>query len=158
MTPATESRRWTTHQRLFVGVLILLSLIPLQTSLTVLIGGSQGGLEGQATTALLDNRYRYLGGLYLGLTLLIWSIAPRIEHHRRTLIYVAVAIALGGIGRAISILDIGSSGTLSYVFLVVELTVPLIVVWHSRIFAAGRGGRGDATNVSTPDQAHLREP
>ena len=83
-------------------ILGLFSLGPLMLGLAGLIQGASWLSPHAPVAAALDNQFRYLSGVYILVTLLLWSIIPGIERHFRTLALVCTGIFVGGIGRLVS--------------------------------------------------------
>jgi hypothetical protein len=110
-----------------------LTLVPLLTSTTTLALGTERFDQEVAVNPLLDHGLRYLGGVYLGLGgALVYAVVR--WHRAGTVLTVAsVAIAVGGLGRLVSVLAVGSTAPLQWVLIVVELSVPLLVVWYRRL-------------------------
>jgi hypothetical protein len=125
-------------ERRFLQVILgLLSLIPLLGLALIWTRGAAafGALESAVPTAL-DNQLRYLAGVYFGtVTIPLWWAIPRIETRSQALAVAATGVFLGGIGRLVSMAQVGSPGDASMlVGLVLELVVaPLLLVWQRRI-------------------------
>ncbi|MEM9893534.1 MAG: DUF4345 domain-containing protein [Actinomycetota bacterium] len=99
----------------------VLALIPSSTSILTLVVGMARFVDADEVNVALDSNLRYLGGVYLALALLALWCVIRIEERADGLVFVAGAIFLGGIGRLISIADVGAPGTYTWFVLVIEL-------------------------------------
>jgi hypothetical protein len=120
-------------------------LVPVGAGLAgVLIGptfaglGSHGSLA-QASASLagisLDSHFRYLSGLLLAIGLVFWMIIPTIERRGALVRALTLIVVIGGLGRALSLLEVGEPGSLGMrLALVMELVVtPLICLWQRRV-------------------------
>ncbi len=115
------------------AVLGILSLVPLIVSISGLILGTGRFLSDDLITAPFDSQYRYQMGYYISLSLLAWWIIPNIEKHVAPLRIICVSIFMGGIGRVISLFDVGRPPTLAVAFIVLELCFPLLLLWQARV-------------------------
>lgn len=122
-----------TSRRALQGVILLLSLIPLTFGSMGLVFGAEPLSGGLPVTASLDNQFRFMAGWYLVLAALIWWIVPRIERETAVFRIVCGAIFLGGLGRLASIAALGSPVTSMIAGLALELVVPLLAVWQTRV-------------------------
>lgn len=109
-------------------ILGLFSLAPLAFAMAGLIRGAAWLSPHAPVAAALDNQFRYYSGVYILVSLLLWSIIPRIETHFRTLAIVCAAIFAGGIGRLISWRTGGLGNDLHLYFMMVELAAPLLLL------------------------------
>lgn len=108
------------RRRLIQAVFLVLALIPTVSSMLTIAVGVDRFADSTAIEPALDNTYRYLGGVYLAVALLaLWSIA-RIEERIEYLVFVAAAIALGGVGRLVSVADVGAPSGLTWYVLIIE--------------------------------------
>lgn len=107
-----------------VGFLVL-ALIPTISSLIALAIGVERFIDADTADLMpdsaLDSTYRYFGGVYLGVALLALWCLPRIEERANALVVATGAIFLGGIGRLISIADVGTPSSATWFALVIEL-------------------------------------
>ena len=90
-------------------------------------------LPEEVITPNFDSHYRYLTGYYLSLPLLAWWVIPNVEKHVVPLRIVSVAIFIGGVGRVVSVLEVGVPDPLSVGFTALELCFPLLLVWQARL-------------------------
>jgi hypothetical protein len=118
--------------QVFLGVF---SLIPVIFAILGFVHGA-GRLSPEGVTVDLDNQYRYFSGMYLVVAFLLWSIIPAIEKHGRTLFLISAAIFIGGLGRVMSMMTMGSPSQDQVVALGIEMVVPvLFVVWQRAVAA-----------------------
>ena len=95
-----------------------------------------------AAPADLDSHYRYLSGLLLGIGLGFASTIPHIEMRGRRFRLLAGIVILGGVGRLVSLLSIGSPSPAMLAALGMELIVtPGLALWQYRVtIGASQGG------------------
>jgi Domain of unknown function (DUF4345) len=119
--------------RVVLGILII---IPLVTGLrSIMLGASGFGAESIPGAAFLDSDIRFWGAIWfsLGITM-IWVLFRLPEE---TSLYRAIwlAIILGGVGRLISLCSFPDVPAKVYVFIVIELVLGPILVWHQSTLA-----------------------
>ncbi|MBV9562902.1 MAG: DUF4345 domain-containing protein [Bradyrhizobium sp.] len=132
------SKRW-----LQVATAIL-ALIPIGTGIVTMLGISDPIYASGGVPALpiLDSNLRFFGGFWLGLGIALLWLVGDIEN--QTVLFRAIwgAIFLGGIGRLLSIILIGSPPLPFIGFTVLELIgAPLFVYWQSRVAHDATGYR-----------------
>lgn len=110
-------------------VLGLFSLVPLVFAVLGMANGAAGLDPGGQVAAPVDNQFRYLSGMYVVVTLLLWSIIPEIEKHFRTAAILCAALFIGGIGRLISQMAVGPGADFQVSGAFIELGSPLVLVW-----------------------------
>jgi hypothetical protein len=110
-------------------VLGLFSLIPLAFAVMGMANGAAGLDPGGQVAAAVDNQFRYLSGMYVVVTLLLWSIIPEIEKHFRTAAIICAALFVGGIGRYLSQMAVGPGTETQLSGMYIELGSPLLLVW-----------------------------
>ena len=87
----------------------------------------------------LDSHFRYLSGLLLGIGLSFLSCIPGIEGKGARFRLLGAIVLVGGLGRALSLLDVGLPGQGHRLALGMELvTMPLLMLWQWRIARRGR--------------------
>lgn len=116
--------------QIFLG---LASLVPLIVSLTGLVFGTGRFLPADLVTPTFDTHYRYIVGYYLSLRLLAWRVIPNIERHTVPLRIISFSIFMGGVGRVVSMLEVGLPPTLPLGFTAFELCFPLVLLWQARL-------------------------
>jgi hypothetical protein len=83
---------------------------------------------------LLDSNLRFLNAMSVGVALSFYFLIPVIEKETFTCRILCATIFLAGIGRLISIVDLGIPPIPLLVFLALELTGPILIVfWQNRI-------------------------
>jgi hypothetical protein len=113
--------------------LLILSLIPLFFGLTGVIFGTGRFLPAEAIVPQLDNQFRYLSGIYLLVSFLIWWMVPTIERHTTLIRIVTLALFLGGVARAISWAAVGQPPSFQIGAMILEMSAPLFALWQSKV-------------------------
>lgn len=119
-------------------VLGLFSLIPLAFAVMGVMNGAAGLDPEGSPAAALDNQLRYLSGMYVIVTLLIWSIIPDIERQFRTAAIICAALFVGGVARFISQSTVGPGLPEQAVGMYIELGAPLLLVWQQLVARKAR--------------------
>ena len=120
-------------RRALQAQLTLTSLIMLWFALNGLFFGAAPHIAGPPPPAL-DNHSRFVAGIYLLYPFLIWWIIPSIERHAVPIRLMAVAMACGGIGRLISLMQLGSGDAGQLFSMGVELCYPLVFIpWQHAV-------------------------
>jgi len=114
-------------------VLGVLSLIPLTFAILGLWLGAGYFLPAGEVPAALDNQLRYLSGVYVLVSLLLWWAIPNVERHGRLLAFICLALVIGGVGRAISWLTLGPGDPGQMAGMAIELGSPLLLIWQRAI-------------------------
>jgi hypothetical protein len=117
----------------------LLALVPLGFGIRgLMVGASVLDTAAPAVAAVaLDNQVRFLSALWFSMGVLLLVALPRIERHALAIRFVGGAVFLGGVGRLISVLVVGSPLARLWASMLVELVlVPLLVVWQARVARA----------------------
>ena len=119
----------------------LLGLVPLLTGLITMLGVHDPLYSAAGIPALpvLDSNLRFFGGVWLGLGIAILWLVPRIE--TETVLFRAIwgAIFLGGAGRLLSILLVGTPPIPFVGFTALELIgPPLFIYWQHLVAQAAR--------------------
>ena len=110
-------------------VLGLFSLVPLAFAAMGLLTGMSGADPAATVSAAVDNQYRYMSGVYVLVSFLIWYALPKIETHFRLMAFVCAALVVGGIGRLLSQAAVGPGTEQQQIGAFIELGSPLLLVW-----------------------------
>ena len=126
-------------KRLLQIATALLGLVPLLTGIITMLGVHDPLYSAVGIPALpvLDSNLRFFGGVWLGLGIAILWLVPRIE--TETVLFRAIwgAIFLGGAGRLLSILLVGTPPIPFVGFTALELIgAPLFIYWQHRVAEA----------------------
>jgi hypothetical protein len=84
--------------------------------------------------ATLDSNMRFFGGVWLGLGLCVWWLVPRVA--TQTVLFRAawLMIALGGVGRLLSMATVGLPLAPFIAFTALEIAgAPLFIWWQHRV-------------------------
>ncbi|MGB5484180.1 DUF4345 domain-containing protein [Parasphingorhabdus sp.] len=116
----------------FRFVTILIGLIPLWFGLNGMFFGAAEHMGAEPFSAAMDNQYRYLSGVYIGVALMIFYSSGDIRRRGDLFRFAIIAIFIGGCARAISYLTIGAPPTEQIAGMIVELLAPLLLLWRAR--------------------------
>ena len=135
--------RKVTALRVFVG---LLGLVALMTGASTVVFGVRSIVGVEVVTPTIDSEMRFFAVWYAGVGVLLLRAAPRAESEATTIRAVAALLFLAGCSRALSWAVVGRPHTLSLVLMVIELTIPVIVVpWQTYV---ARPGPKDGAELS----------
>jgi hypothetical protein len=124
-----------------------LQLIVAVGSLVPIAAGAAGVIDGPnflgasiVDSPGLDDHFRYLSGLLLGIGLAYLSAVGKIEQRKSRFLLLGGIVVLGGVGRLLSLLTRGVPSSAAIGALAMELVVtPLITLWQLRIARAAIG-------------------
>ena len=122
-------------------VLGILSIIPMLVSILGITQGSGRLLPENLITANFDSHYRYITGYYISLSLIAWWIIPHIEKHTTILRIICGGIFCGGIGRLLSMVQVGMPQPSAVGFTLLELMLPLLCVWQIKLPGSRRNNK-----------------
>jgi hypothetical protein len=115
-------------------------IVPVGAGLAgMLMGPALTGLgahdAAQQAAVSLDSHFRYLSGLLLGVGIVFWACIPAIERRGVLVRALTLIVVIGGLGRALSLIELGEPGSEGMrLALVMELLVtPLICLWQHRV-------------------------
>jgi len=114
-------------------VLALLSLLPLVVGSLGFIYGAALFAPASGVTPKLDSQYRFVAAWDVGLAFIVWWIIPQIE--RQTVLFrlICLLVCLGGLGRVVAWLAVGSAGPAFLAVTVLELLIPLLIPWQAQV-------------------------
>ena len=113
-------------------VCLLIAFVPLYFGTTQLMDGAG------AVSPALDSQYRYMSGLYITLGFGMLLVAWEAERAPLLAIVVIMAAFMGGIGRLVSLGEVGMPNPRQHTGMFIELSMPLLLVW---LWALRRGGK-----------------
>ena len=117
-------------------VLALLSLLPLAVGTFGFIYGAALFAPATGVTPRLDSQYRFVAAWDVGLALIVWWIIPQIERQTALFRLICMVVFVGGCGRIIAWLVVGSPGTAFLAVTGLELLIPLLIPWQAKVAKA----------------------
>jgi len=114
-------------------VLALLSLLPLAVGTCGFIYGAALFAPTAGVTPKLDSQYRFVAAWDVGLALIVWWIIPQIERQTALFRLICIVVFVGGCGRVLAWLVVGSPGTVFLVVTGLELLIPLLIPWQAKV-------------------------
>ena len=114
-------------------VLALLSLLPLGVGIFGFIYGAALFAPASGVTPKLDSQYRFVAAWDVGLALIVWWIIPQIERQTALFRLICMVVFVGGCGRVIAWLVVGSPGTAFLTVTGLELLIPLLIPWQAKV-------------------------
>ncbi len=138
----------TTEKRLLQAVVALACLVPLLAGSMGVLRGAAWLSGGAATATDLDSHFRYISGIFLGVGIAFATCIPAIETKGARMRMLAAFVVLGGLARALSLIEVGVPGPGMIFGFVMELgVVPLLTLWQAnlarRYFAGPRSATTD---------------
>lgn len=126
-------------------VIYVLGAVAVLTGLLAIIGGPAAEIGGKAAVPSVDSQFRYANVFWLAAgLLLIWSARKPLERAMVTRVVLVIA-AVAGLGRIVSIIEVGLPAPFYLLTLGLEvIATPLIIWWHSRTFRAAAVTRESA--------------
>ena len=117
-------------------ITFILALVPTITGLIGLAGINDpiyGDLS-KSNNILLDSNLRFFSGVWLGLGITLFSILKTIDTQTQIFRIIWGCIFLGGLGRLLSIIFIGSPPIPFIGFTILEIIgAPVFIYWQNRI-------------------------
>ena len=128
------------------ALLLLFGVIALITGGAAAFGGAEGDLQlaglisplvlSTIEGAVVDNNFRFFGGVWMGVGFMLLYSVVRWEDNVVPIRFAALAIFIGGLGRMMPWLSGDLVPEMMYPPIVLEIVVmPLLVFWDSRIRA-----------------------
>ncbi len=110
-----------------------------------------GTLDVTPALVLFDTTFRFYDGVWFGLGVVFLALIPGVERRAEALRVVVTLVFLGGVGRLVSILQVGLPHPALIVATIAELLYPLLLLWQRSVAlavanrAAGGAGQGAPT-------------
>jgi hypothetical protein len=132
-------------------------LVPVGAGLAgMLMGPAMAGFgahdAAQLAPVSLDSHFRYLSGLLLGIGILFWWAIPTIERQGTLVRALTLIVVIGGLGRALSLIELGEPGSEGMrLAILMELVVtPLLCLWQHRVEVQTQGRAWPARDIFHP--------
>lgn len=110
-------------------VLGLVALICLLGGLNLLNKGAMTFLpKGQPPARELDNLFRFTSGIYFAMGFLLAHVVFHIDRYHTLLYFLGLVVLFAGIGRAWSMLRVGSAGNYHRAMMFLELGLGLLII------------------------------
>lgn len=120
-----------TEKRLLQTIVAIGCLVPLSAGLFGIVHGT--GLNGPDAVNI-DNHFRYLSGLLLGIGLGFLSCLPNVEYKTTRVRILTFVVIIGGLGRLAGFLIAGTPGKIMVLALAMELIItPALCLWQNSL-------------------------
>jgi hypothetical protein len=113
--------------------LAVMSLIPFYYGIRHTITGAALYLPADQVTASIDSQFRFQSAYYMSLALIVWWLIPQIERQTFLFRIITATVFAGGLARLYSYYTIGVPTASMVGGMVLELTIPLVVIWQAMI-------------------------
>jgi Domain of unknown function (DUF4345) len=100
------------------------------------------GAEVPFVDPVLDSHIRFFAGLWIGVGALLLVFASDVIRYATPLRILLGSVALGGVGRLVSVCLVGWPSAIVVALMVFELVaMPLLLAWHARLVRSERAPR-----------------
>ncbi|AMO72659.1 DUF4345 domain-containing protein [Sphingorhabdus sp. M41] len=113
-------------------VTILIGLIPLWFGVNGIFWGATEHMGAEPFSNAMDNQYRYLSGVYIGVAIMIFHSAGDLRRRANLFRFAMLFFFIGGCARAVSYLTVGPPPTEQIAAMAVELLSPLLLLWQAK--------------------------
>lgn len=125
------------HRKVLQYLIGILAAAPLLSGIIGLAGIYNPLFAGRLPINLiLDSNLRFLNAMSIAVALSFYFIIPVIEKETFACRVICCSIFMGGIGRLISIYDLGKPPLPLLVFLTLELSSPILIMYWQQQIAA----------------------
>lgn len=121
------------------GIMGILTIIPLVFGVLNFWIGAEMHLPAEHVNPNVDSHVRFQFTWFFGLAALFWYMIPRIEDHTTLFRIIVAVMFLGGLGRLLSMVQVGVPDAPIVAAMVLELLMPVLIPWQSAV--ARRAGR-----------------
>ncbi|MEH6757286.1 MAG: DUF4345 domain-containing protein [Parasphingorhabdus sp.] len=118
---------------LFPIATILFAVIPLYFGVTGMAFGAAQLMVGEPITTAMDNQFRYLSGVYIGIGLMLFYSAGDILGRALVFRLAIVAVFIGGLARVVSYFNVGEPEPWQMGGMVLELISPIFILWQTKV-------------------------
>lgn len=118
---------------LFRTAVYIFALIPLYFGVTGIALGAAQLMGAEPFSAAMDNQFRYLSGVYIGIAAMLFYSAGDIMGRALVFRLAILAVFIGGLGRVVSYFGAGAPPTEMVAGMVIELIAPVAVLWQAKV-------------------------
>ena len=119
-------------RRMFQAFLVLFGLVVIGISMAHLAVGPEAIIGGSPVNPTANGEDRFFAGVFLCYGVAVLWCARDVQHKRRYVTFLAVAMFVGGLGRLLATLTVGLPDPFYVAMVVVELALPPIIVLAAR--------------------------
>lgn len=119
----------------FKIVTILIGLIPLWFGVNGVLFGAAEQMGGEPFSAAMDNQYRYLSGVYIGVAIMVFYSAADVKGRADLFRFAMLFWFIGGCARLVSVFTVGDPPIWQLGGMVAELGAPLLLLWQARVIS-----------------------
>ena len=113
---------------------IIIAFIPLYFGVTGIWFGAAQLMGGEPFSAAMDNQFRYLSGVYIGVSAMLFYSAGDVAGRALVFRLAILAIFIGGCARVVSYLSVGEPPVELFAGMILELIAPVLILWQAKIF------------------------
>ncbi|WP_162558911.1 DUF4345 domain-containing protein [Sphingorhabdus sp. EL138] len=119
-------------------VVMIFACIPLLFGVVGIFAGAAGAVPEPELYELpeitaLDNQFRYLSGVYIGIALMLFYSAGDVVGRALVFRMAILAVFIGGLGRVVSYLMVGEPPVQMVAGMVLELIAPVAILWQRKV-------------------------
>ncbi|WP_108812303.1 DUF4345 family protein [Sphingorhabdus sp. Alg231-15] len=118
---------------LFRIAIYIFGLIPLYFGVTGIVLGAAQLMGGEPFTNAMDNQFRYLSGVYIGIAAMLFYSAGDIVGRALVFRLAVLAVFIGGLGRVVSYVNVGAPPAEMVAGMVLELIAPIFILWQAKV-------------------------
>ncbi len=117
---------------------ILFAFIPLFFGVLGIFAGAAGAVPEPELYELpeitaLDNQYRYLSGVYIGIAAMLFYSAGDVAGRALVFRMAVLAVFIGGLGRVVSYISVGEPPIWQLGGMALELIAPVFILWQAKV-------------------------
>ena len=111
----------------------LIGFIPLWFGVNGVFFGAAEHMGADTFSIAMDNQYRYLSGVYIGVAAMIFYGAGDIRKRAMLFRFAMLFFFIGGLARVVSYLTVGPPPTEQFAAMFVEILSPLLLLWQAKV-------------------------
>ncbi len=112
---------------------IIFAFIPLYFGVTGIWLGAAQLMGGEPFANAMDNQFRYLSGVYIGIAAMLFYSAGDVIGRALVFRMAVLAVFIGGLGRVVSYLSVGEPPAQLFAGMVLELIAPVFILWQAKV-------------------------